>query len=200
MEGAVSGSGLALRFPQGKHGGLPMTLASSCSSCWGSGVRRELSWGRARAGCCGEGGQYLRWVPLCLSHPSALLWPQLGGLVLPGPLGWVCACTATCPSQNSLCIWDFSLFSLFQEQAKMCLLASFKTPLYSPGKIIIQRAESISTRFGVRGRFASGSGCQGPSCAWVMRLCCGPRGGGWVEGPFSSTPTSIWGFPYSTRG
>lgn len=46
----------------------------------------------------------------------------------------------------------------------------------------------------------SGSGCWGPSRAWVLRLCPGPRRGGHVEGPSSSTQISIWDLPHSTAG
>lgn len=56
--------------------------------CRGSGVDgAELGQGEE----LWEGGRYLRRVPLCLSHPSARLWPQLGRLVLPG-LG-LCLCS-----------------------------------------------------------------------------------------------------------
>ena len=123
---AVSGSGPALRFHQGKHGGLAAALASPGSSpCWGSA---QVSAGSRAGRGLGAAG---RVAATCGGAPCACPTPVLGSSPSWGE--W----SSLVPRAGSVPTFKQKNRKLQLEGTKMCVSTPFKPPLYSPGKRII---------------------------------------------------------------
>lgn len=133
---------------------------------------------------------------MCLSHSSPLLWPQLEELVLPGPLSWVCLCSHGPLSEQPLNLGLLFLLQLIPKASKNVPFSLISATALFP--MVKYFGEQSVFGFGARGRFESSFGCQALVGSWALGLCCGPHRG-WVEGPFSSTPNTIWDLLHSTR-
>lgn len=181
---AVNRSCLALWFPREDRKAWPPPSPCSCP-CQGSGVQQELSWVRRGLGAWGRGlDPAVALVPVPLQ--SSALAPT-GGTPRPSELG--------VPVQPRV-----PLRAAFAPGASLSSSASKNVPfsLISATSLfprVKYFGEQSVFGFGARGRFESRPWLVPEHWGYAMALT-----GGQVEGPFSSTPNTIWDLLHSTRG
>lgn len=145
----------------------------------------------------GKGARPCFGFPCACPIPVPPLWPQLGELVLPGLLSWVCLCSHRACSEQRVHLGLLFLLQLIPKQAKMCLLASFQPPPYFPWSNILgsRACLGLGPEGGLRAAFSARLWLVPGHWGYAVALT------GWqVEGPFFSTQKPFGTCSIAQRG